>query len=67
MNPKEAKQDSHHDGERRDGRRSQDTPAWTPNDEVPANRREDSRRDDLDEECDHPERRAVNDAGGRPR
>ena len=45
------------DRERRDDRREEDTGAWRPNDEVPANRREDSRRHDRDEEQEKKVRR----------
>jgi hypothetical protein len=57
MNDRKDKRDSPPDGERRSDRRSQDTPRWRPDDEVPANRREDSERRDRDNEQEHPDRR----------
>jgi hypothetical protein len=49
--------DSRPDVQHRSDRRNQDAPASRPDDEVPANRREDPRRHDQDNEQEHPERR----------
>jgi hypothetical protein len=50
--------DARPERERRNDRRSGDAPAWRPNDEVPANRREDPQRRDQDNEQEQQERRA---------
>jgi len=43
--------------ERRNDRRSDDAPGWRPDDEVPANKQEDPRRRDQDNEKERRDRR----------
>ena len=57
MTNRREKDENDPDAAQRNGRRSEDAPAWRPDDEVPANRQESPKRGDRNDEQEHRERR----------